>query len=243
MTKEETIKKFSEIPGVSKKTAEHLYDAGYHTVEKLKKATTSELEQIEHIGPKTAAAIVDGLKHVEKPAAKEEIKVVEKKKEKPAEKTKKAKEAAPEKLKVVEEKEAYVVKAKPELSDATAAALHLRKIQVSHRPSFNRDQIFRYKKLKHVWRNPSGVSTKQRRNYQYRPRQPAIGYGSPVAARGLHPSGFEEVLVHNAKDLTAIRPKTQAARIGGGVGARKRGVIEAEAKKLGIRVLNSRRAA
>lgn len=240
MTKDEAIKELSDIPGVGKKTAEHLYAAGYTSLEKLKKASKEDLLKIEGIGPKTASAVLEGLKTHGAPAAKEEIKVVEKKKPGEKEREKKAKA---EKIEVVEEGEAYVVKAKPELSPETRAALRLRATRKARQPAFNRDQIFRYKKLKHVWRNPSGVSTKQRRNYAYRPRQPAIGYGSPVAARGLHPSGFEEVLIHNTAELAGISPRTQAARIGGGVGARKRLTIEAEAKKLGIRVLNPRRSA
>jgi large subunit ribosomal protein L32e len=56
--------------------------------------------------------------------------------------------------------------------------------------------------------------------------------------RGLHPSGFQEVIVHNANDLSQIDPKVQAARIGGTVGAKKRELIEREAEKLKIRILN-----
>lgn len=65
-----------------------------------------------------------------------------------------------------------------------------------------------------------------------------IGYGGPALVRGLHPSGFEEVMVYNVDGLENIDPKTQAARIGGTVGVRKRIDIENRAKELGIRVLN-----
>lgn len=65
-----------------------------------------------------------------------------------------------------------------------------------------------------------------------------IGYGGPALVRGLHPSGFEEVMVYNVDGLETINPKTQAARIGGTVGVKKRIAIENRAKELGIRVLN-----
>ena len=65
-----------------------------------------------------------------------------------------------------------------------------------------------------------------------------IGYRGPKAVRGLHPSGFEEVMVYNADALNDIDPKVQAVRIGGTVGVKKRLVIEARAAELGIRVLN-----
>ena len=65
-----------------------------------------------------------------------------------------------------------------------------------------------------------------------------IGFRGPVAARDLHPSGFEEVLVYNVDGLEGIDPKKQAVRIGGTVGTKKRIAIEDRAAELGIRVLN-----
>ena len=65
-----------------------------------------------------------------------------------------------------------------------------------------------------------------------------IGYRGPAAVRNLHPSGFEEVMVYNVEGLEGIDPKTQAARIGGTVGTKKRIAIEDRADELGIRVLN-----
>jgi len=65
-----------------------------------------------------------------------------------------------------------------------------------------------------------------------------IGFRGPVEVRGLHPSGFEEVLVYNVDGLENIDPKKQAVRIGGTVGMKKRTAIEDRADELGIRVLN-----
>jgi large subunit ribosomal protein L32e len=66
----------------------------------------------------------------------------------------------------------------------------------------------------------------------------SIGYGSPNLAKNLHPSGFQEVLVHNVKDLDKIDPKVQAARVAHTVGMRKRVQIEDKADELEIRILN-----
>ena len=44
-----------------------------------------------------------------------------------------------------------------------------------------------------------------------------VGHGKIAAARGLHSSGFEEVMVFNQTDLETINPETQAARIGASV--------------------------
>ncbi len=56
--------------------------------------------------------------------------------------------------------------------------------------------------------------------------------------RGLHSSGFEEVLVHRPQDLEGMDPKTQAARMAHTVGMKKRLAIQERADELEIRVLN-----
>lgn len=110
-------------------------------------------------------------------------------------------------------------------------------------PAFRRHEWWRYKKLggKHAtWRVPRGIHSKTRRHWGYRPPVVSIGYRGPAEVRHLHPSGFEEVLVHNPADLVGVKKDTQAARVGGTVGGRKAKLIEAEAQKLGIRILNPR---
>ena len=59
--------------------------------------------------------------------------------------------------------------------------------------------------------------------------------------RGLHPSGFEEVMVHKSSDLDGLDPETQAVRIGARVGNRKRLEIHDRANSLGLRILNQRK--
>ena len=88
------------------------------------------------------------------------------------------------------------------------------------------------------WRKPDGITSKMRRNFKYRPKRVKVGFRGPRKTRGLHPSGFEEVLVYNVKDLEGLDPKTQAARIGGTVGTRKRMEIQKRAEELDIRILN-----
>lgn len=141
-----------------------------------------------------------------------------------------------------EEDEEYVVKQKPELDDVTKDALALRAEQKQHTPSFRRQEWYRYRRLaKSGWRKPSGMDSKLRRNYKYRGALVKIGHGKVSGARGLHSSGFREVMVHNATDLDQINPATQAARVGATVGGRKREQIHLRADELGIRVLNRRR--
>mgnify|MGYP006270303325 FL=1 len=67
---------------------------------------------------------------------------------------------------------------------------------------------------------------------------PSSGYRGPKAARGLHPSGYREVLVHNSEECKEVDPKTQAIRIAHSVGKRKRARIIADAKKRKLIILN-----
>ena len=141
-----------------------------------------------------------------------------------------------------DEDEGHVAKQKPVLDEATQEALVLRAAQKKKTPSFRRTEWFRYKRLSRSgWRAPHGMDSKQRRNYKYRGSLVRVGHGKVAAARGLHPSGFQEVMVHNLNDLESIDPETQAARVGRTVGGRKREFIHARADELGIRVLNRRR--
>jgi len=141
-----------------------------------------------------------------------------------------------------EEDEGHVAKQKPVLSEDMKLALALRSEQKKKTPAFKRTEWFRYKRLSRSgWRAPHGMDSKQRRNYKYRSSLVRVGHGKIAAARGLHPSGFKEIMVHNTVDLESIDPETEAARVGKTVGGRKREQIYSRADELGIRVLNRRR--
>ena len=141
-----------------------------------------------------------------------------------------------------EEEYFHVAKQKPVLDEATKSALEARKAQKKVQPKFRRQEWFRYRRLARTgWRKPKGYQSSQRLNRKYRSPMARVGYGKIASARNLHPSGFEEVLVHRPEDLDDIDPAVQAARVGGTVGGRKRILIHERADELGIRVLNRRR--
>ncbi len=141
-----------------------------------------------------------------------------------------------------EEDELHVARQKPVISDELKSALALRAAQKKATPSFRRTEWFRYKRLSRSgWRKPHGMDNKQRRNYKYRGSLVRVGHGKVSAASGLHPSGFQEVMIHNAAELDQMDAETQAARVGATVGGRKRENIHSRADELGIRVLNRRR--
>ena len=140
-----------------------------------------------------------------------------------------------------EEDEIHRAKQKPELDEDVRKALATRNAQGRKQPKFRRQEWYRYKRLSRSgWRKPKGYQSKQRLNMKYRTPMARVGYGKIKAARDLHPSGFEEILVHNVAGLEGVNPMTQAIRIARRVGNRKRSAIHDRADEMGIRVLNRR---
>jgi large subunit ribosomal protein L32e len=147
----------------------------------------------------------------------------------------------PEKEEEKEEKEAegeYEPNAKPKLDPHVRRMLGLRAMKSASRPKFRRQEWFRYKKFGDEWRKPQGGQSKLRRHFGYRWNLPSVGYRGPREVRGLHPSGFREVLIHNERQLEGLDPAKQAVRIAHGVGSRKREIIEKACDDKGLRVLN-----
>ncbi|MDW0259861.1 MAG: 50S ribosomal protein L32e [Nitrososphaeraceae archaeon] len=116
--------------------------------------------------------------------------------------------------------------------------LQLRKKIADKRPDFVRQESWRYKKLATNWRKPKGKDNKMRKQVSGVPALVKVGYKGPRKSRGLHPSGYNDVLIFNTNDLTRIDPKIDAIRIAHGVGYKKRLDILNEATKLKIKVLN-----
>jgi large subunit ribosomal protein L32e len=104
---------------------------------------------------------------------------------------------------------------------------------------FKRDGFGKKRQLSDSWRKPRGQHNKQREQKKAKGNLPKPGFGSPVAVRGMHPSGFFEVLVFTENDLENLDVKTQAIRISAGVGARKRKVLQEKAAASGFKILNA----
>ncbi len=192
-----------------------------------KKAEAAEAEP----APKAAEAAKKPAEKAPKKPAKEEEKKAEKKpSKKPAKKEEEGEEEA--------EEEEYEPKQKPKLDPHIQRLLAIRSAKSAARPAFHRQEWFRYKRFGDEWRKPQGGQSKLRRHFGYRWNLPSIGYRGPREVRGLHPSGFQEVLIHNERQLDGLDPAKQAVRIAHGVGTRKRELIEKACDDKGLRILN-----
>jgi large subunit ribosomal protein L32e len=115
---------------------------------------------------------------------------------------------------------------------------NVRKVQKGKKPQFKRAAYHKFKRLDDNWRRPRGTQGKQRRKYVSKGALAQVGYGSPAAVRGLHPSGFMDVLISSTAELELVDPSVEAIRIAATIGARKKAIILAKAEELGIKVLN-----
>jgi large subunit ribosomal protein L32e len=128
---------------------------------------------------------------------------------------------------------------KPTLTAEQQKMLKLRQLISRYRPRFIRMNSWRIKRLEDTWRSPrTSIDNQIRKQLKGFPPLVKIGYRGPKLVRGLHPSGFEEIVVYNVEDLQNVDPKRHAVRIARTVGRRKRAEIIKKAEEIGVRILN-----
>ncbi len=223
------IEEFTSLKGVGESKAKALYEAGYNSFEDLNKATVEELSEVKGITEALAEQVLDEVSHFTDEVNAEEAEEV--KVEEELEEVEEAEEEFEEETKVVPTAEL-------ELEPGSKRLLNVRKRQKLKKPHFVQTDQHKKKKLKDVWRKPRGLHNKKRKYILGKGEMARPGYGSPAAVKGLHPSGFEEVLLSRAKDLDNVDPATQAIRIARTVGQRKRMDIVKKAQSLGLKILN-----
>ena len=219
---EPRIQELTDISGVGEQKAEALREAGYDSVAKVKGASQDELANVEGIGMALAARIKADIGDLEVSETVEaEIEADEEEEVEDVE---------------TELQPRGLVEKTPKLDEETERLLAER-ARVSM-PQFNRQDHHKKKRVSTSWRRPRGQLSKQRKGVKGKGDTVEAGFRSPAAVRGLHPSGFEEVRVHNVDDFDGVDPDTQAVRIASKVGGRKRERIEEVAEDNEIRVLN-----
>ena len=150
---------------------------------------------------------------------------------------------APQAKKTVTAKSKYIPYVKKEnkkkSNEAYKTQMKLNKLRTGHpvfRGRFGKKNIRRKSIAKwDKWRMPHGIDLDKGIEHGFRPK---IGYRGCVEVRGIHPSGYREVLVCNFNDLAKIDPKTQAAKLSATIGKRKRNALVTKANEKGIWVLN-----
>lgn len=116
--------------------------------------------------------------------------------------------------------------------------MELRKKMSKKRPSFRRVESWRYKRVKDSWRKARGIDSKTREKRKSGVKSPTIGYRGPKKVRGLHPSGYIEVLIFTFDDLKNLNKNKHAIKISGKLGAKKRIVLTDYCQKRGFKILN-----
>ena len=218
----EEIEELTDISGVGDSKAEALADAGFDTVDDVRGASQDDLAEVNGVGMALAARIKADVGDLD---VSEEV------------------EAEVEDEEAEETEDVETELQARGLADKTPDLDNREKELLSQRsrvgtPKFNRQDHHKKKRVPTSWRSPKGTLSKQRRGVKGKGDTVEAGFRSPTAVRGRHPSGFEEVRVHNVDDLEGVDGDTEAVRIASTVGGRKRERIEEVAEDEGIRVLN-----
>jgi large subunit ribosomal protein L32e len=109
------------------------------------------------------------------------------------------------------------------------------------KPKFSPLNLGFFKSVKARWRRPRGTHNKKRMKFKWTGKMPNIGYKNASAVRGLHPKGHVEKLVRNMADLLSLESvKNTLVRVSANLGAKKRKEIEAKAKSMNLKVVNSK---
>jgi len=113
-------------------------------------------------------------------------------------------------------------------------------IQGKQRIEFLRTLWWKFAKFKNNprWVKPKGKDNKMRLKLKGYPPVVEVGYRTPEAIRGLHPSGLKPAVVHNAEELDRLDPRVHIVYIASTVGARKRRDILEKAASKGFRIAN-----
>ena len=222
---DDELEELEDISGVGESKADALREAGFESVEDVKGASQDELAQAEGVGNALAARIkadVGDLEVAEETEAEIEDETED--------------EEAPAEDVETELRPRGLSEKTPELSDEEERLLNERK-RVG-KPKFNRQDHHKKKRVSTSWRRPRGQLSKQRKGVKGKGDTVEAGFRTPAEVRGKHPSGFEEVHVHNVDDLEGVDGDREAVRIASTVGGRKRTRIEDAAEEADVRVLN-----
>ena len=118
-------------------------------------------------------------------------------------------------------------------------ALEKRKEIKSKKPDFRRQSAHKKLRVKGTgYRKPRGLHSKMRLNKRGYVKAISRGYGSPIAAKNLHPKGLLPFIVSNISDLSKLDASKEGALLSSTLGLKKKIEIIKEAVSKKITVLN-----
>lgn len=117
-------------------------------------------------------------------------------------------------------------------------SLKLRNERKKRKPKFSRQYANVKKQFESRWKRPRGIHSKMRRGFRGKKLLPAVGYRSPVEARGLLKTGLKLAVVANVSALERINPKEQAVFLAANLGMKKKIEILTKAIQMKINIVN-----
>ena len=105
-------------------------------------------------------------------------------------------------------------------------------------PKFQRPNFNSIKRVKHGWRKPRGIDSKQRQKLKWAGAVVKVGYRSDNAKRFLHPTGKKEFYVGSIKDLQAKGIEKFVLRLSRTLSGRSKAEIRKKAAEMKVHVLN-----
>lgn len=94
------------------------------------------------------------------------------------------------------------------------------------------------RRIKDSWRKPRGIDNKKRVRAKQYGKSPNIGYKNPDELRGLHPSGYFDILIETEEQLKSLDKEIHAIRLSAKLGRKKKLELQKKAQELGFHILN-----
>ncbi len=115
--------------------------------------------------------------------------------------------------------------------------IELRTKVKKRKPTYVRQDSHKKAKLSKAWRRPKGLQSKMRLHKRSYNKSPEIGYGSPVAIKGMTRRGLIPINVKNPNEIDSLDPTTNEIIIGN-VGIRNKIVIVKKALEKNFKIMN-----
>lgn len=123
-------------------------------------------------------------------------------------------------------------------------ALKLRKELKNKKPNFRRQDAHKKARISRTgYRKSRGLQSKVRLNLRGYVKAANPGYGSPLAAKNMHPNGLFPFIVSTLAQLEQLNAEKEGAIIASSLGNRKRVELLKKAQELKITLLNVKDAA